>query len=178
MRLPVLDVHPLSILLIGVLIAGGFGFAAAQGLQFGPEEEPVGEALNVPDETVNVPDETVDVPDEAMATDVDYGQPLSGDDAASLISGNTLTGWRNGNPFTEYYDEDGTVRGTSNNAFYTGIWTVDDDRLCVDYEFGSVTDYDGCATAMVPRSGEIVLQDDAGTEIRAYEFEVGNPADL
>ena len=164
MRLPVSHICLWLIPLVICLAVCSVGTAAAQGLQFESEDGPSGD--------VEI------VPDAATGADPDDGRALSGDDAASVISGNTLMGWRNGSPFTEFYGEDGTVRGVSNNAFYTGLWSVDGNMFCIDYEFGDITDYDGCATSVVPRNGEFVFEDDDGTEIQTYEFAAGNPAEL
>ncbi len=169
MRLPVRHVRIALVLPTAALVLGGAGAAIAQGMQFGPDL--------APDQEV----QSGDIPaaaDPLAAPDLDRTEPLSGEEAASLIAGNTLDGWRSGSPFTEFYDEDGSVRGTSNNAFYTGNWSLDDDRLCVDYAFGDITDYDACAATVLPREGEFVFQDETGADIQAFELRVGNPDEL
>ena len=169
MQMPVLDVRMPPILLTAILVLGGSGAVAAQGMQFGPDVAPADDAQS---------GDVTAAADPLAALDLDGTEPLSGEEAASLIAGNTLAGWRAGSPFAEFYDEDGSVRGTSNNAFYTGNWLLEDDRICVDYEFGDITDYDACAAAVLPREGEFVFQDDAGADIQAFELRIGNPEEL
>ncbi|MCB9948336.1 MAG: hypothetical protein H6842_10970 [Rhodospirillaceae bacterium] len=99
------------------------------------------------------------------------------EDPAAIVSGNTLSGWRLGSLFVEYYDADGAIRGKSNNALYSGTWRTEDGRLCVDYDFGAITDFDICGTLVRASDGFVVLLDAAGTE-HEFEWQAGNPEEL
>ncbi len=60
------------------------------------------------------------------------GEPLSGGEIVRLVIGNTISG-EMGTPFVEHYNPDGTIAGDSQDGRYEGKWTIDDDRLCLEY---------------------------------------------
>ena len=52
-----------------------------------------------------------------------YGNPVSG-----AVSGEM------GTAFTEYYNPDGTIHGSSADGAYQGKWHIDGDTLCLEYD--------------------------------------------
>ena len=67
------------------------------------------------------------------AVEAQEGEPLSGGEIVRLVIGNTVSG-EMGTPFVEHYRPDGTIVGESPDGRYEGKWTIDDDRLCFEYE--------------------------------------------
>lgn len=139
-------------LVAGIVAATIPCFASGQGLQFG-----IGGA--------------------ATETAEEAPEPAA-DAAAAMVADNTLAGWRLGTPFVEYYDQDGSIRGRSNNALYDGTWHIDDGQICLDYNFGNVTDFDRCGTLVQQGDNQLILQDESGSLIQDFELTPGNPEQL
>ncbi len=70
----------------------------------------------------------------AAAAGVAHAQePLSGERIRAVVSGKTISGGMlDGGPYTEFYGEDGAIRGEG----YVGAWTVEGDAMCFDYGEG------------------------------------------
>ncbi|SEA84906.1 hypothetical protein [Rubrimonas cliftonensis] len=59
--------------------------------------------------------------------------PLDGERIRAVVSGKTIAGGMlDGGPYSEFYGEDGVIRGEG----YTGAWTVEGDAMCFDYGEG------------------------------------------
>ena len=58
---------------------------------------------------------------------------LSGEEILSMIIGNTVDG-QMGTTFTEYYRNDGVIKGMSGEGRYDGHWYIKDDMLCFEYD--------------------------------------------
>jgi len=70
----------------------------------------------------------------AVALPAAAGPPtLTGDEIRSQIVGNTVSG-EMGTAFTEYYNPDGTIHGSSADGAYQGKWHIDGDTLCLEYD--------------------------------------------
>lgn len=88
-------------------------------------------------------------------------EPLTGREIAARIVGNTVRG--GDAAFEEYYRPDGAVFGTSPEGSYQGRWTIDDDRLCLEYAepFGChQIVLEGEKITFINEDGDV---DDAGT---------------
>ena len=58
-------------------------------------------------------------------------QALSGDQIKGVVAGATVEGTMNdGMAYSEYYDEDGTIKGKD----YKGKWTIKADSMCFVYD--------------------------------------------
>ena len=93
---------------------------------------------------------------------------LTGDEIRSQIVGNTVSG-EMGTAFTEFYNPDGTIRGSSADGAYQGKWHIDGDTLCLEYDepLGCrKIALDGDKVTFVTEDGEV---DGSGTLIK------GNP---
>lgn len=59
---------------------------------------------------------------------------LHGDEIRATVSDTTISGTMlPDTAYTEYYGADGTIKGTSPDGPYTGMWSVDGDMMCFDY---------------------------------------------
>ncbi|WP_299849218.1 hypothetical protein [uncultured Roseovarius sp.] len=88
----------------------------------------------------------------------------TGDEIRTYLSGNTLQGSTGTDPFAEYYDPDGTIRGNG----YTAKWKVEGDSGCMDYGKG----FD-CWSAILSGEGSIWIKE--GAADAAGMMRTGNP---
>jgi hypothetical protein len=58
---------------------------------------------------------------------------LTGEEIRSQIVGNTVSG-QMGAAFTEFYNPDGSIHGSSGDGAYQGKWHIDGDALCLEYD--------------------------------------------
>lgn len=96
---------------------------------------------------------------------------LTGEEILSTIIGNTLDG-QMGTAFTEYYRQDGVIKGMSGEGRYDGHWYIKDNMLCFDYDqpFGCrKIGLAGDAVSFITDTGET---DGTGTLLK------DNPANL
>jgi hypothetical protein len=101
---------------------------------------------------------------------------LTGPEIAQVISGNSLNGVTNKNEsWSEYYQENGTIRGTMSGSNYEGAWRVEGDKLCFDYRDDS---YDGCDSVAVQGNKMYFLGEDGSLSGRPATLSEGNPFDL
>lgn len=68
-----------------------------------------------------------------MASNVSAQQALSGSEITALIAGKTLTIGTDG---TAWYDASGKYEYSSRGSVFRGKWTVQGDRVCVDFDSG------------------------------------------
>jgi len=66
------------------------------------------------------------------ALPAEAAEPLTYAEIWVKIIGNTVSGDM-GAPFEEYYRGDGAILGASPEGRYEGKWTIDDDKLCLEY---------------------------------------------
>ncbi len=92
------------------------------------------------------------------------GDMATGAEIKAYLSGNTLQGSTGTDPFAEYYDADGTIRGDG----YSAKWKVEGDTGCMDYGNGF-----GCWTAIIHEEGAIWIKE--GEADAASMLLQGNP---
>lgn len=108
---------------------------------------------------------------------------LDGDEAAALLSGNTVFGFdpRAESEFAMFHSSDGRIRarlrnaGGSEDESIGRWWITDEGRLCVDWE--NYRWVDSCA-ALVVDGESLTFVDDNGRIISFGEVAPGNPDDL
>lgn len=108
---------------------------------------------------------------------------LDGDEAAALLSGNTVFGFdpRSESEFAMFHSSDGRVRarlrnaGGSEDESIGRWWITDEGRLCVDWE--NYRWVDSCA-ALVVDGESLTFVDDNGRIVSFGEVAPGNPDDL
>ena len=84
------------------------------------------------------------------------GQMLDGADIRRALSGQTLRGcYPNGTRFVERLDEDGRFYLIGDAEEYQGRWSVEDDRLCFDYEVGPNADQPESCFPVSRQAGEL-----------------------
>lgn len=97
-------------------------------------------------------------------------EPLTGEQIATVIVGNTLEGLTaTGYAYTEYVRPDGAMRGKG----YLGAWTIVGDTLCLDYDG---TQFDACWGFVVDGTSVIWLKD--GVVAGPGMLTPGNPYNL
>ncbi|WP_139267535.1 MULTISPECIES: hypothetical protein [unclassified Beijerinckia] len=103
-------------------------------------------------------------------------QPLSGPTAWQKLIGNSISGKdEDGNPLTEYYLADGTVKQLVDDATATGKWVIKGDKVCFTFP-DDEEDEEACYNVTV--DGTIAtFTDDEGSG-RRYEILPGNPKRL
>jgi len=112
----------------------------------------------------------------AVAASTANARNLSGQEIASVLAGNTLSGYENGQPYVEFLRPDGTLIGEEKDGRYTGRWGVSGGRVCFSYlgEGGAAGKWE-CSTVSV-NGGNVVwgAQGD-----RSYSrLTAGNPRGL
>ncbi|THD46909.1 MAG: hypothetical protein E7774_05780 [Bradyrhizobium sp.] len=59
---------------------------------------------------------------------------LKGAAIQAQIVGNTISGTTSDKTYFEYVAPDGTIRGSDNSGFYSGVWQIQGDQLCLHYD--------------------------------------------
>lgn len=99
----------------------------------------------------------------------DDAKALKGPEITALLSGNTVKGPN----FSEYYDADGSVRGSETGSKYAGSWRIDADKLCTDFPSYN---YKDCITVRSKNGAEYEFVGSDGT--RTFTVVKGDPGNL
>ena len=106
-------------------------------------------------------------------------RPLSAPDIAKLVIGNTFNGKPgNGNEWFEFYDPNGTVRGTAaHDGKYSGQWWLDGDSFCTRFP---AYNWQHCSTIWVNQTANKVLfwDSDGSADNSLNNVMTGNPQGL
>ena len=91
------------------------------------------------------------------------GDKVGAADLPAIVSDRTFRGNQEGEPYSEYYAADGTLRGTSGGEAYVGSWKVVGEELCFTYPDAGTSETecyavfkDGDALTWVTSDGRIV----------------------
>ncbi len=93
--------------------------------------------------------------------------------AWAAIVGNTIEGKVAGQDFSDYFDKGGGVRHVDQNGLSSGTWTLQGDKVCLDYPDD---DERSCMSFEVAGTSGTALDDD-GNRIR-FTIEPGNSKGL
>src|SRR5262245_22157695 len=94
------------------------------------------------------------------------GDPLTGDQIRTLLSGNTVQGSMEATGvYTEFYAADGTIKGKD----YSGAWNIDGDNMC--FQYGS----DPAACWQVAKEGDQIQWVKDGKIDGTGTIVMGNP---
>ena len=100
---------------------------------------------------------------------------LKGDEITAKLGGNTLSGTQDGKAWTEYFLQDGAVRGIWGGERYTGAWSIKGDQLCETYPKDPSSNF--CDAVSVDGDTIHYLKPD-GHEDGKATFASGNPKTL
>ena len=107
-----------------------------------------------------------------------YPDAMTAEQIRTTIIGNTMTGaLADGTVYTEYYDPDGTIRGTDSvNGPYAGRWSIRaDDVMCWAY----APDYAIIGCVLLTIDGDTVnFQQIGGHTEPPAKLMTGNPSNL
>ena len=98
-----------------------------------------------------------------------FAQSLSGDQIRERLVGNTMSGFDDGEYYSQVLNPDGSITGQSSSGSYRGRWNISGNEICLSYE--SESDCTG-----VKLRGSRSIWDDgttawlkSGTPLRPYK---------
>jgi uncharacterized protein YceK len=104
------------------------------------------------------------------------GEKVGAADLPGTVSNRTFRGKDDaGQPYSEYYGADGTLRGTSGGEAYSGSWEVVGEQLCFTYPDGGTSETECYA---VFKDGDVLTWLTTDGQIVEATFVEGNPDNL
>lgn len=169
-------------LLIGSLLSG----CASDTDTAGSQTTPASSGTSAPAaSTASDSPATASSPAGDAASAIPGATPVAPAELVALISDRTFSGIYEGEEYQEYYQSDGTIRGTEAGEKYTGTWALRGDQLCFYYpdssaeptESGSASPAgeESCYTAAIDGSTVYWF---GGGEPSKTTFVEGNPSNL
>ena len=89
-----------------------------------------------------------------------FAQSLSGDQIRERLVGNTMSGFDDGEYYSQVLNPDGSITGRSSSGSYRGRWNISGNEICLSYESES-----DC-TGVKLRGGRIIWDDGTGAWLK------------
>jgi uncharacterized lipoprotein NlpE involved in copper resistance len=104
------------------------------------------------------------------------GEKVGAAELPTIVSNRTFRGKDDaGEPYSEYYATDGTLRGTSGGEAYAGSWKVVGEQLCFTYPEAGTSETECYA---VFKDGDVLTWVTSDGEVVAATYAEGNPDNL
>ena len=63
-----------------------------------------------------------------------FAQSLSGDQIRERLVGNTMSGFDDGEYYSQVLNSDGSITGRSSSGSYRGRWNISGNEICLSYK--------------------------------------------